>query len=343
MSHLERKNLSKVSWKELIEKPEKTRPHVVILGAGASVQAFPSGDVHGKKLPTMNSLIEIVGLDPLLKKYKIDIGEGNFENLYSKLYIADPSSQIIKEIEQTVQLYFCNLSLPSTPTLYDHLLLSLRPKDMVATFNWDPFLFDAWERNQNRAPLPEIVHLHGNVRIGYCEIHKIQGYQKMNCPECQRPLKPSPLLYPITSKDYISNVFIKQEWEQIKKALKSAFTLSIFGYGAPKSDVEAIRLMKEAWLSRNGRTFESIEIIDIKDKKILEDQWKPFSPSYHFIHNSDFYSSRIPLYSRRSCEALAISTIHAKFVGQADFPKEADFNQLTQWLQPLVTEEARKI
>jgi cyclic nucleotide-binding protein len=29
---------------------------------------------------------------------------------------------------------------PELLTLYDHLVLSLRPKDVIATFNWDPFL-----------------------------------------------------------------------------------------------------------------------------------------------------------------------------------------------------------
>jgi hypothetical protein len=32
------------------------------------------------------------------------------------------------------------LELPDHPTVYDHLLLSLRKKDAIFTFNWDPFL-----------------------------------------------------------------------------------------------------------------------------------------------------------------------------------------------------------
>ncbi|MFW6223076.1 MAG: hypothetical protein ACOC3T_05645 [Bacteroidota bacterium] len=36
------------------------RPHVVILGAGASAAAFPQGDANGKKLPVMNDLADIV-------------------------------------------------------------------------------------------------------------------------------------------------------------------------------------------------------------------------------------------------------------------------------------------
>ena len=42
--------------------------------------------------------------------------------------------------------YFHSLRIPPTPTLYDHLLLALRKKDVVATFNWDPLLLQAAKR-----------------------------------------------------------------------------------------------------------------------------------------------------------------------------------------------------
>ena len=44
------------------------RPHVVILGAGASVAAFPDGDKNGRKLPVMNDLVEKLDLDSALEK-----------------------------------------------------------------------------------------------------------------------------------------------------------------------------------------------------------------------------------------------------------------------------------
>ena len=36
--------------------------------------------------------------------------------------------------------YFSSLALPEHPSIYDYLVLGLRPKDVIATFNWDPFL-----------------------------------------------------------------------------------------------------------------------------------------------------------------------------------------------------------
>lgn len=49
-------------------------------------------------------------------------------------------------------------------TVYDQLLVSLRPTDAVFTFNWDPFLFDAYKRNHLAVALPPIFFLHGNLR-----------------------------------------------------------------------------------------------------------------------------------------------------------------------------------
>lgn len=44
----------------------KNRPHVVILGAGASCAAIPHGDKYGKKISTMSGFIEKLGLTDIL-------------------------------------------------------------------------------------------------------------------------------------------------------------------------------------------------------------------------------------------------------------------------------------
>jgi hypothetical protein len=41
------------------------------------------------------------------------------------------------------------LKLPEEATIYDYLVLSLRSPDIIATFNWDPFLYQAFERNRH--------------------------------------------------------------------------------------------------------------------------------------------------------------------------------------------------
>ena len=100
------------------------RPHVVILGAGASVAAFPDGDGNGKKLPVINNLIEILGINELLEKYSIDAAGKDFEELYSDLVVEGKENEAIKEIDRQVREYFGSLSLPDRPTLYDQLILS---------------------------------------------------------------------------------------------------------------------------------------------------------------------------------------------------------------------------
>jgi hypothetical protein len=52
-------------------------------------------------------------------------------------------------------------------------------------------------------------------------------------------------------KDYVNDSFIKTEWEVLKKSLHQAKALTIFGYGAPTSDKEAIDIMNSAWDKAN--------------------------------------------------------------------------------------------
>ena len=69
-----------------LSKISMERPHVVLLGAGASRAAFPQGDKNGVKLPVMCDLVEMVGLDRILERSGIDYANRNFEEVYSDLY-----------------------------------------------------------------------------------------------------------------------------------------------------------------------------------------------------------------------------------------------------------------
>ena len=116
---------------ELIRNPAMQRPHVVILGAGASRAACPDGDKNGRRLPVMEDLVSVLRLRDLLTKNGIAGANDNFEVLYSSLYSDTSSSSIAHEIEKAVHDYFSALELPDRPTVYDHLLLSVRKKDAV--------------------------------------------------------------------------------------------------------------------------------------------------------------------------------------------------------------------
>jgi hypothetical protein len=329
----------RVSKELLIAQPQNKGRHIVILGAGASVAAFPYGDANGKKLPAMDNIIEVVGLEAILDRARIKYKGRNFETIYSELYASNPKSVFLEEIEKTVHSYFSSLELPDRPTLYDHLLLSLRPKDLIATFNWDPFLFDAWERTMPiTQQAPKIAYLHGNVRIGYCLKHRIKGDNNTTCTECGKELTPSKLLYPVTAKNYSKDPFIKSEWAQFRYYLKHAFTLTIFGYGAPTTDREAVKIMRSAW-AKKERFISRVEIIDIKDKGVLWKQWDPFIIRTYLDHEMDFYLSRLGSFPRRTCEALLEQTVYGLFVQANPIPKQADFNELISWTKPMVEAE----
>src|SRR5579872_3749056 len=126
-----------LSVAEEIQDTGMGRPHVVILGAGCSLAAFPTGDREGRRLPLMNNLIQALGLKPLLHSANLAEPEENFEALYSRLAGDHRYAGLLKSIEGAVTDYFAKMALPANPTIYDQLLLSLRPKDCIATFNWD--------------------------------------------------------------------------------------------------------------------------------------------------------------------------------------------------------------
>ncbi len=328
----------RITKSQLIKEPKNWGRHIVILGAGASVAAFPHGDANGKRLPTMDNLIEMLGLEPILERGGVKNTRRNFENIYSELYETDPGLPILKEIEEIIYTYFNSLKLPEIPTVYDHLLVSLRPKDMVATFNWDPFLFDVWNRNKDKIPVPEIIHLHGNVRLAYCPEHPTYGAYGMYCPKCDRELIPSRLLYPVAMKNYVNEPFVKTEWEVLKKGLRQAKTLTIFGYGAPTTDKEAVDIMNSAWDKAN-RLIERTEIIDIKEKEVLWKQWEQFIIRTYLDCFDNFYQSRLANYPRRTCEALLDQTFYGLWVEENPFPLNAEFDELLSWVKPLVEAE----
>lgn len=57
-----------LSAEEEINQIKVGKPHVVILGAGASYAAFPNGDKNGKKLPLMNNFVETLGIEELIER-----------------------------------------------------------------------------------------------------------------------------------------------------------------------------------------------------------------------------------------------------------------------------------
>jgi hypothetical protein len=315
------------------------RPHVVILGAGASAAAFPSGDRNGRKLPVMRNFVEVVGLEALLTANGIQPPFADFEAIYSDIATTPSQGALRAEIERRVHDYFAALELPDTPTLYDHLVLSLRPKDVIATFNWDPFLWLAAARNHQFANLPSLLFLHGNVAIGCCHNCKQVMGGRAQCSRCGQPVVASPLLYPVKQKDYQSDPAIAGHWRTLAGALRAAWTATFFGYGAPASDVEAVKLLKDAWGDAGRRNFEETEIIDLRPEDELVATWQPFIHTHHYRICQSFYDSHLGRHPRRSCEALWARLMQCQFTEGTNIPRDADFAELYDWLRPRIERE----
>lgn len=114
--------------------------------------------------------------------------------------------------------------------------------------------------------------------------------------------------------------------------LKSTFMITIFGYGAPQSDVSAIDLMKSAWGDVNQREMEQIEIIDRRSEDDLRNTWELFIHTHHYETHSSFYDSWIANHPRRTGEAYINQYWNAQFIDNNPIPKNFAFPELWAWL-----------
>ncbi len=317
---------------------ECASPQLVLLGAGASRAACPSGDANGQPLPLMMDLVTTVGLDRILAPSGIDsAATANFESLYESL-VADPTRQgLVREIEGRLLEYFRALAIPSRATLYDRLVLSLRPKDYIATFNWDPLLAQAYKRNRHLRELPQLLFLHGNVGVGVCVRDERKGFADQPCSECGRPLEPTRLLYPVGQKNYTSDPFIAQEWIAFRSVLENAYLFTIIGYAAPVSDVEAVTAMRSSWGANPTRELAQIDIIDIKSETELRSTWAPFFVRDHY----GFWDSPTPLFNhaRRSCDHFAMASLQLHPCRDTPLPDTDSLDDLQRWAARMIESE----
>lgn len=260
-------------------------PHVVIVGAGASIAACKI-DKNGKEVPLLKNIHNILGLTDMLEKYDFsDEQMDDFEKLFSDIYGKVEYSDLQEKLEYEVCDYFSKLQIPDDPTLYDYLILSLTQKDAIISFNWDPFLMQAYRRNINVGNLPELIFPHGNSGVGLCYDCKNKGYANCLCPNCFKELEQMPLLYPIGKKDYNSMSIIKNEWNIAKDVLSRAAGITVYGYGAPVTDIEAVELMKSASSISQMKDIAPFTIINLASNE--EEQRKKWS---------DFYDVKMMLY-----------------------------------------------
>jgi len=326
-----------------MEKNVNHAPHVVLLGAGASIAAYLDWGSIGNKLPSMQDLIEVLDLKLLIEESGFETESLNFEAFYDDLASTGKHEELRVEIENRTYKYFSSLSLPDSPTIYDYLILSLREKDLIASFNWDPFLIQAYMRNEvvTATRRPRIAFLHGNVMIGVCEKHRVSGVNGRACSKCHELLNPSRLLYPVKHKDYNTDPFIKGEWDALRTYLNNAYYLTVIGYSAPKTDVEARELMLEVWKENKSLELAEVDVIGRPggDREKIEKSWEEFFFSHHYGIYEDIFQSYLFSQPRRSCDAFASATLMVDPWHSNPFPRFETINELQEWVLPLIKEE----
>jgi len=324
----------------------RSKPHVVILGAGASIAAIPNGDKNGRKTSVMKGFIKKLGMEDTIKDLNLTTTSDNLEDIYSELITIKKFEDITKDLEKRIYEYFSSLEIPDEPTVYDYLLLSLTEKDLIATFNWDPLLLQAYQRvHEITDNLPKIAFLHGNVAYGNCKNkHEkpIGGFIYNACPDCGEFFQPSKLLYPIVNKDYMRDRNLKANWILTQQYINNAFMITIFGYSAPKTDKAAMDLLQKAWGKNSDRSLEEINIIDITKVRILKNAWDKFLYFDHFNIVNNFFDSYLGSFPRRSCETVFDTLFkNQPRDNSRGFKKNWSFNKLKKFVAPLILEEEK--
>jgi len=336
-----------VTRDEEIGAPLRAAPHVVLLGAGASRAALPDGDLRGRAVPLLQEVAKELNLARLFPNDLRDLARTGFEAAYSRLW--DRGAHLTGDINAAVFEYFAQLELPIEPTIYDCMLLSLRDKDAIFTFNWDPFLFDALIRVRKAGvdSLPTVWFLHGNVAVGHCETHdQVRGRPGGSCSHCGRTLEASPLLFPVEKKNYQDGSIIEREWAAARKYLEQAFMFTIFGYSAPATDVEAKELLQQGWGDSQQRSMEQTEIINRPgaDHDELRRTWAPFIHTHHYEIHGSFFDSWMARHPRRTCEAFFNQYVEGNFIEDNPIPRDVNTVQgLAGWSEPLFAAERRYV
>ena len=316
---------------DLVKSPNRAEPHVVILGAGASKAAFGGGDAKGRLVPLMNELPEVLGDRWRDLVEEANLTEAGFETQFTQLRESAVQRADVDEIEGMLLDYFTGLVLPDGPTIYDYLVLGLRQKDVIATFNWDPFLLLAHARNRAISGLPDIRFLHGCVRYASCAGHDVLGQLGERCPICRKALVGSSIMFPHGDKDYATDGIIARDWAFVAERLKSAVHLTIFGYSGPVTDYKAKGLLLDGWERAPMRRFSHVEIIDVGDADDLRRNWREFIPFHHDMVVRSFWESTIAKWPRRTAEYKTTASLYGTASERIGPMRTKSLGKLQEW------------
>jgi hypothetical protein len=156
--------------------------------------------------------------------------------------------------------------------------------------------------------------------------------------------EPTKLLYPVDKKDYNCDPYISGQWEALGNRLKEAERVTVFGYSAPNTDVEAVELLQKAWGNVEDRAMEEFELIDIQEEAKLLKSWDTFIHTGHYHYCNDYFDSSLALHPRRTVEsyhhwAMPL-TPNEIFQDGNKIPNNfKTLDELWKWHEPLIEAE----
>ncbi len=299
----------------------KNSPHVVILDAGASVSAISCDDENPINTPLLNGFLKKIWLSDSISDIGLKTANNTLEDIYTQLAARNEYAEIRNELDETIRKYFASFTIPDKVTTYDLLILSLRKKDLLATFDWDPLLLQAHQRvSKITDDIPDLAFLHGNVVAECCPNHKYGGLIESACSECNKPFTKHILFYPGKQKEDYADPFTFDHYKVLKNYLQKAYLISIFACDVTKSDVEGL------------------EFIDVRP----DAAWKKYVHPYHYRAYSGFFNSCLAKHPRRTTEAFFDRTENCIYSDPATpFSETMDFTELKTLVGKLVLEEKR--
>lgn len=121
----------------------------------------------------------------------------------------------------------------------------------------------------------------------------------------------------LSKKDYASDTAIAKSWKALSNALEVAYMVTIFGYSAPKSDAEAIAMLKKAW--------------------------DEFIHTHHYKYATSFFDTTLGRCPRRSCEAKFDLLMNNNILhSNQGFKPDMDFTDIDKLTCDLIIEEQDK-
>ncbi|WP_461453364.1 hypothetical protein [Mucilaginibacter sp.] len=125
---------------------------------------------------------------------------------------------------------------------------------------------------------------------------------------------------------------------------KSVAQFTVFGYGAPQSDVEAMKLLNKFWGTGEERVMEQFEMIDVRSEGEVKESWDNFINSHHYDFRTSYFDSSLAKNPRRTFESyhqhIQPFTIEESLSKSNPIPEDIkSLEELWEWHKPLIEAE----